>query len=618
MLAVLAMVAGCDGETTAPDTGSTGHLTSTIIPLQISPRSLTIETGQRVQFRGLSASLARGAVANRLEWRASGGDMRSDGSFSSPRPGTFRVFGGRGSRHTDTAVVTVIRPLPGVMRIAIGPHPASIEVGTSYAFSATAFLRNGIPVPVGLQWSSTGGTVDPAGVYTADSVAGTFEVIASNRSGTIADTTSVTVVPAVEGPVLGPQPNPVPAPGPTPGPVPGPTPTPGPGPMPLPTPTPAGMRVIVTPASVKLSAGATQKFYAYGRTAAGDSVSIQAVFLASGGNITAKGLYTAGQRAGSYRVIATVGQRADTSAVSLVSTTPGVPGPTPPPPPIHTGRMGVPVGISGLLSANVGATSGYTMSLDGYSAGNIVSRLQDARRRQIRVLMNPTGGDHDNYKTGGRFDVNKWQARLNTYNTPAIRAAVAQAVADGTIVGASVMDEPQQEDKAGNENKSWGPHGWMTKATVDDLCRRVKQIFPTLPVGVVHDYRKFYPEQNYRTCDFIVSQYRLAKENVSDFRNGAMAFAKRSGITVAFSLNILHGGTPSSHCAKYGDDTSGNLCPMTPEQIRSFGVTLGSAGCALNMWRYEPSYFDQPQVQAAVRAVSDSLARVAHRGCIRT
>jgi hypothetical protein len=190
-------------------------------------------------------------------------------------------------------------------------------------------------------------------------------------------------------------------------------------------------------------------------------------------------------------------------------------------------------------------------------------------------------------------------------------------VADGTIVGASVMDEPQQEDKPGNENKSWGPHGWMTKATVDDLCRRVKQIFPTLPVGVVHDYRKFYPDQNYRTCDFIVSQYRLAKENVSDFRNGAMAFAKRSGITVAFSLNILHGGTPSTSCAKYGDDTSGNLCPMTPEQIRSFGITLGSAGCALNMWRYEPAYFNQPQVQAAVRAVSDSLARVAHRGCTR-
>jgi hypothetical protein len=33
---------------------------------------------------------------------------------------------------------------------------------------------------------------------------------------------------------------------------------------------------------------------------------------------------------------------------------------------------------------------------------------------------------------------------MDGFNTPAIRDAVAAAVADGTIIGESVMDEPQQ------------------------------------------------------------------------------------------------------------------------------------------------------------------------------
>lgn len=614
-LALLALVAGCDGDTTAPDTGSTGHLTGTTVPLQISPRSLTIETGQEVQFRGLTASLGRRDVATQLEWRASGGTMRPNGSFSSPRPGTFRVFGrGRGWKLTDTAVVIVIRPLPGVTRIAIGPHPATIEAGTSYAFSATAFLRNGVPAPVGLQWSATGGTVDPAGVYTADSVAGTFVVIAANRSGTIADTASITLVSPVEGPISGPMPTPAPNPGPTPGPVP--TPAPGPQPMPLPTPTPvpSGMRVIVTPASVSIKAGAIQKFRAYGRTGGGDSVAVSPTFRATGGTITPAGLYTAGAKSGTFLVIATVGKKADTSKVSLAGVVlpPPVTTPTPPLPPLPPARMGVPMGMSGLLSSGHSSAT-HTMSLDSYTADNIVGRLATARAKGMRVMLNMTGGKHSLYMTHGAFDMAKWQAKMNTYNTPAIRAAVASAVADGTIVGNSVMDEPANT----TATNTWGPQGTMNKARVDQLCGYVKHIFPTMPVGVVHDYRILEPEKNYAVCDFIVSQYRLAKQEVNAYREGAIAFGRRSGIAVAFSLNILHGGTPSASCPKYGDDENGMLCPMSPDQIRSFGQTLGAAGCALNMWRYEPVVMNDPRYQTAFRDLSAYLARQPRRGCTR-
>ena len=52
----------------------------------------------------------------------------------------------------------------------------------------------------------------------------------------------------------------------------------------------------------------------------------------------------------------------------------------------------------------------------------------------------------------------------------------------------------------------------------------------------------FEPEKGYRTCDFIVWQYRLSKGDVKAFRDGGLALARRSGIAIAFSLNILHGG----------------------------------------------------------------------------
>ena len=162
--------------------------------------------------------------------------------------------------------------------------------------------------------------------------------------------------------------------------------------------------------------------------------------------------------------------------------------------------MGVPFGSYALLGGG-GLSTASTMSLDGYTADNIVSRLAHARSKGLTVLMNMTGGDHNQYMTPGTFDMAKWQAKMNSYNTPAIRQAVAAAVADGTIVGNSVMDEPQNT----TPRQGLGPAGTMNKARVDQLCAYAKNIFPTMPIGVVHDYRAVEPEKNYAVCDFIVS-----------------------------------------------------------------------------------------------------------------
>jgi hypothetical protein len=580
VVTILGLLTACSGDATAPEAGSPSGL-STPQSLQVIPHAVTIETGQRVRFRGQSRGSRGDLVRHPVAWGATGGSIEPDGTFSSSLTGTFKIIGrGRGWRSTDTSEVTVVSPATNLDRIEIKPRNVTLAAGASTTFKASGYRANGSKAPVGVIWSAEGGSVDAGGVYTADSVPGKFAVVAVQNSGSLSDTAWVTVTAPEKIDTVPPTP-----------------------------PTPVLTRIVLLPENVSLEVGAGRKFSAFGRNSAGDSVAVTVAFSATGGTVSSTGQFTAGQQTGNFRVIASAGGLADTAAVTVTSSTTSEPAPSAPG---GTVGMGVPVGLWNLLAT--GASAGpYTMTIDPYTASTLLSRLADARSKGFHVFMNMTGGDHANYVTDGYFDLSKWKARMDAYNTREIRAAVAQAVADGTIVGNSVMDEPQST----LDGKSWGPAGYMTKAKVDQLCAYVKSIFPTLPTGVVHDHRVFEPEKNYAVCDFIVSQYRMSKGPVESFRDGGLAFARRSGIAISFSLNVLHGGPASTDCPKYGDDPSGTLCPMTPQQVRQFGLTLGTASCTLAMWRYQSAYYDDANIRAAVAAVGDSLARVPRTPCLR-
>lgn len=613
MVTPLFLLVACAGETTAPEAPAiptTPSAPSAPVGFRVLPGTVTVEINQRIRFRGEARTLKGQVYAPSLVWEASGGTINSDGTFSAAKTGTYRIVGrGRGRDRThphrpDTSVVIVVPRRPGLVGIKVTPRQPRLRSGEARTFTAVGRLANGNTAPIGVMWSATGGSIDPAGVYRAGSAAGMHRVIATNTRGTIADTVRI----RIEAPV-------------TPDTIPDPTPGPTPTPTPDPAPSPALAGVVLKPAAVFLATRATHQFAAFGRSRAGDSVAVDVTFQATGGTITSTGLYTAGQTAGTYKVIAKSSDLADTAVVTLARTSGGgtpapLPGPTPLPQPGPTpipGGTGIPMGLSGLLSNDAGP-SYYNMSLDGYTADRVVSQLAQARSRKVHVLMNMTGGKHTNYMTNGVFDMAKWEAKMNSYNTPAIKAAIAQAVADGTIIGNSVMDEPANTSRT----NSWGPAGTMNKGRVDGMCQYVKNIFPTLAVGVVHDHRLLDPTQGYQYCDFIVSQYRLSKGDVKTFRDDGLAWSRRTGVAIAFSLNVIHGGTPGSDCDKWGDDPNGRLCPMSPQQLREFGLTLGTAGCALNMWRYERAYFEKPEIQQALQEVAGSLSRLPRKPCRRS
>jgi len=584
VLATIALLIACAGDATAPDPGASG-LTSSPTKLQVSPRSVTIEVNQRVRFSGRSANSRGQAISIPVVWSATGGTIDANGTFSSARIGTFKVVGrGRGWRHTDSSVVVVVPPATDLSRLVVTPDSAAVAAGSQRAFSATGYLADGSSTPVGVVWSATGGSVDPAGLYTADSAAGTFRVIATTTTGTLADTALVVVTaPAPPAPV-----------------------------------EPTLAQVILLPANLSLATGTTQQFRAYGRNSLGDSVAVTVAFRATGGTITSSGVYTAGSTAGAYRVIASASGLADTANVTLAATsasgTPGVSG-------IPFGPWNAWDGTA--LLPNTGL---FTLNQESYSPDNILARIDEARSKQVRLMLALTGGKHANYMSviDGvyQFDRSKWQAKMDTYNTASIRDAVARAVADGTIVGASVMDEPHVS--GGGDGNTWGPAGTMTKARVDSLCGYVKSIFPTLPAGVVHRHDVFEPTKSYRVCDFIVSQYSTRLGNVADFRDAGLAMAKRDGIAIAFSLNILNGGIQDKDgvydCTGPGQGGLGTYspnCRMTPQQVRDYGAVLGPAGCGLLMWRYDSVFMANPSNQDAFRDVASRLAALPGKACRR-
>jgi hypothetical protein len=570
MLTALALLAACMGDTTAPEPGSTSS-SDRPIALQVSPQSVTVETGQRVQFRGHTQTASRRtSVPIAVTWVASGGTILSDGMFSSAIAGTFKVIGrGRGHKQTDTSVVVVVPPPTDLVRIAVAPDPVAVDAGGTRTFTATGYLSDGSTSAIGVNWSATGGEVDPAGVYVAGLAGGSYRVVATNTSGTLADTADVTINP----------------------------------------PAPTLASVILSPVSVSLTLGGSKQFHAYGRTSAGDSVAVAVAFSATGGTITSNGLYTAGQTTGTFKVIATSNGLSDTAVVTLTSA-------------LASGSaVGIPFGPyngwseTTTLQANSGS---FTLSMDGYTASTLVARIAAARTMKRKLVLSMTGGAHENYLTNGVFDRAKWEAKQDSYNTAEIRAAVAAAVADGTVIGESVMDEPNVSGLG--DGNTWGPVGTMTKARVDSLCGYVQQMFPTLPVGVAHRHDVFEPSKSYRVCDFILTQYSARAGSVTTFRDGALQMAARDGHAIMFAMNLLNGGTQDLDgtwdCTGTGGLGSRSPnCRMTSQQVRDWGITLGSAGCGMVMWRYDAAFMSNPDNLQAFKDVATRLATLPGKSC---
>jgi hypothetical protein len=169
--------------------------------------------------------------------------------------------------------------------LTISPNPVTLAVGATQQFTLVGKDFDGRVVAVSPTWSvvAGGGTISPAGVFTAGTTPGTFANTVQATSNGVTATATVTVV---AGPLAS---------------------------------------ITVTPNPVTLGMGATQQYTAVGKDASGNVVAITPSWsvVNGGGSINpTTGLFTAGTTAGTFAntVRASVGAIGGTATVTV---TPG-------------------------------------------------------------------------------------------------------------------------------------------------------------------------------------------------------------------------------------------------------------------------------------------------------
>lgn len=298
----------------------------------VTPASVELAAGGSQQFlaSGQMSDGSTSALSN-ANWSATGGSITSTGLYiAGSTGGVYRVIGAAsGGGLADTSVATVALPPPVLAAIILTPANVTLQSGTAQQFTASGQLSDGSTTAVTVTYTSTGGTITPAGLYAAGATTGTFRAIATAQGGTLADTSTITITAA----------------------------------------PPTLAAVVLTPASVSLQTGASQQFSAAGRLSDGSSTPVSVSYTATGGTISAAGLFTAGTATGTFRVIATQqgGTLADSSAVTIIA-----------PPPTLTAVIFTPASVN----LQAGATQQFTAA--GW--------LSDGSSTPVTVTYGASGG----------------------------------------------------------------------------------------------------------------------------------------------------------------------------------------------------------------------------------
>ena len=176
-----------------------------------------------------------------------------------------------------------------VVKLAVLPRSATLETTQAGHFRALGLDSNGDSVAVAVEWTATGGTITPDGIFSS-AAPGTFKVIGRGKGTSAPPDTATVVVTSVQ----------------------------------------AALRAIsVSPAVAAMAAGGTQQFSASGTLTDGSTVPLPgASWQATGGTISNSGLYTAGAASGTFSVTAASQSAAGllTGSASVTVAQPPTPG----------------------------------------------------------------------------------------------------------------------------------------------------------------------------------------------------------------------------------------------------------------------------------------------------
>ena len=263
----------------------------------------------------------------------------------------------------------------------------------------------------------------------------------------------------------------------------------------------------------------------------------------------------------------------------------------------------------------------------------LIDALTHARDSKIKTVLAMPCGAHNNKRLGNClrdssgiavFSWKRFDSTLNSFNTLANKSAVAKAWNDGTLVGINGMDEPWV--KGGGDGNTWGPNG-LSRAQADTVCKKIKAVFPNVPVGLSDVSYRIWDITNYggfRICDFGIPQFSYRMGDATKWADSLLATANKYGYMQMFSFNPINGGTPDRDKTWDCKDQGGIQgqrkpnCQMTPIQITSVVQKIGDRGCGVQLfWRWDDYRFDPANFRSAFSSAAQTQKSRTAKPCKR-
>lgn len=253
---------------TVTSAGISARATVTITPgalmaIHLTPASATLAVDTRTQFLSTGEDAFGNPIAMAPAWgvAAGGGTITSDGLFTAGNtsgvfPATIRATQ---AGISGKATVSIVGGQLATM--AITPRAAHLAPGGTFQFTVAGADADGNALSVMPSWStSAAGTISSTGRFTAGTIAGVFPNAVRANLGNVTAYASVTI-------------------------------------------NAGGLaRLTLTPTTATLPVNGVQQFFAQGRDAAGNPISVTPTWsvVSGGGTISADGLFTAGRSAGVF------------------------------------------------------------------------------------------------------------------------------------------------------------------------------------------------------------------------------------------------------------------------------------------------------------------------------
>jgi len=232
----------------------------------------------------------------------------------------------------------------------------------------------------------------------------------------------------------------------------------------------------------------------------------------------------------------------------------------------------------------------FSGAVRGLHRDHPVLDLEHARRTGTRVLVAMAGSESEYKDANGHFDLAKWKLRVDRFK----QVDFAPYVADGTVIGHLIMDEPED------------PTNWndklVTRDEIEEMARYSKQLWPSM-AAIIRGWPAYLKGYPFKNLDAGWAQYHVRFGDIHAFIQSNVRDAKASNLALIMSVNLLSGGgkdegLPGYHKDKYA---------LNPSQLRAWGNAIMDEPyiCAFLSWQYHEGYFTRSDIKPILDDLAD-------------